>query len=556
MHGGDDGGSGGPAGVLHADVQRLREDLPTLEAVERRRGQLWAVAGVLLLASSSVVFLLIAEPDAARILPDNVGIRLGFGGLSLAFLLYVFDQERRLRVLSEALVRERVLSTALTSRVRDLGTLSRVGHIVNAVLSTEEVLEVVLDGAFELTGGVRGSVMLVDGDHLEVAVAAGADRAPIGSRQPMSAGVAGWVATMREPVLITGRVAAGQFDDLQDRAADGGSSVIAPMLVADELVGILALERSPDAEAFTEWEMRAVTLFAAHAATAVANSQRYERERQNVERLAELVERRGDEVARMVHDLKAPLTAILGFAALVRRRPMPPEQQLEVLERLEHAGRQLLVMIEEVLRGASEEALADVRRDPVDLVPLVHELAEVTAGLARARDGVEREVRVHAEPSAVVAAVDTGMVRSVLVNLLENAVKYSPPGTPVELEISRSSHEVRLAVRDRGPGVPPEDREAIFERFRQRDGDGGAGGVGLGLYIVRSLANAHGGRVEMRSVPGDGATFTVTLPAGVGAGTPTAPPGPGTGPGDTPIDLRGVDDDDLGEPVGSTDEVR
>ncbi|MFP5310191.1 MAG: ATP-binding protein [Actinomycetes bacterium] len=556
MQGRDDGGSGGPAGVLHADVQRLREDLPTLEAVERRRGQLWAVAGVLLLASSSVVFLLIADPDAARILPDNVGIRLGFGGLSLAFLLYVFDQERRLRVLSEALVRERVLSTALTSRVRDLGTLSRVGHIVNAVLSTEEVLEVVLDGAFELTGGVRGSVMLVDGDHLEVAVAAGADRAPVGRRQPMSAGVAGWVATMREPVLITGRVAAGQFDDLQDRAADGGSSVIAPMLVADELVGILALERSPDAEAFTEWEMRAVTLFAAHAATAVANSQRYERERQNVERLAELVERRGDEVARMVHDLKAPLTAILGFAALVRRRPMPPEQQLEVLERLEHAGRQLLVMIEEVLRGASEEALADVRRDPVDLVPLVHELAEVTAGLARGRDGVERQVRVHAEPPAVVAAVDTGMVRSVLVNLLENAVKYSPPGTPVDLEISRSSHEVRLAVRDRGPGVPPDEREAIFERFRQRDGDGAAGGVGLGLYIVRSLVNAHGGRVEVRSVPGDGATFTVTLPAGVGAGTPTGPPGPVTGPGDTPIDLRGVDDDDLGEPVGSTDEVR
>jgi signal transduction histidine kinase len=491
---------------VDADVVRLRDDLPTLEAVERRRGQLWVVAGLLLLASSSAVFLLIAQPDAATVVPDSVGVRVGFVGTSLAFLLYVFDQERRLRVLSEALVRERVLSTALTSRVRDLGTLTRVGHIVNAVLSTEEVLQVILDGAFELTGGVRGSVMLVDADHLVVSVAAGHGRAPVGQRQPMSAGVAGWVATMREPVLITGRVASGQFDDLQERTAETGSSVIAPMLVADELVGILALERAPDADEFTE------TLFAAHAATAVANSQRYERERQNVERLAELVERRGDEVARTVHDLKAPLTSILGFAALVGRRQLTPERQAELLGKVEDAGQQLLTMIDEVLHGASEDALVDVRRDPVDLVPLVRDLAGVTAGMARGRDGTDREVRVHAETPTAVAAVDPGVVRSVLVNLLENAVKYSPPGSPIDLVVERSAGEVRLTVSDRGPGIPPEEHATIFERFRQRDTDSPAGGVGLGLYIVRSLVTAHGGRVTVSSPPGQGASFTVSFP--------------------------------------------
>lgn len=514
---------------VDADVQRLRADLPTLEAVERRRSQLWVVASVLLLATSASVFLLLAAPEAAAVVPDSLGLRVGFGGVSLAFLLYVFDQERRLRALSEALVRERVLSTALTSRVRDLGTLNRVGQVVNAVLSMQEVLEVVLEAAFELTHASYGSVMVVEEDELVVAVTAGDHPAPVGARQSVNEGVAGWVATQRESLLINGQLHQGQLPDLLSRAREDGSSVCAPMLAADELVGVLALERPHDAEAFSEWDMRAVTLFATHAATAVSNSRRYERERQNVERLARMVEARDESVAAMVHDLKTPLTAIMGFTQLLHREDgLDPTTRRDHLLRIDRAAKQLVEMIDGILNTASGEAGHDVRRDPVDVRQLVEDLVDLTGRMAERREETTRQIQVHCDEPEVLLRVDPGALRSIVVNLLENAVKYSPPGSPIDVTVERSPTEVHVSVRDRGEGIPEDEVETIFERFRQRPPEEAVErmGVGLGLYIVQSLVHAHGGRIDVDTHVGEGSTFTVVFPARLirmapGRGQPT-----------------------------------
>lgn len=504
-----------PLPDVDADVQRMRQDMPTLEAVERRRGQLWTVAAVLMLAASAMVFLLLAAPEAARAVPDSLGLRIAFGGVSVAFLLYVFDQERRLRRLSEALVRERILSTALTSRVRDLATLNRVGQVVNAVLSMHEVLEVVLDGAFELTQASYGSVMLVDAQELVVAVTAGEHPAPVGTRQSMNEGVAGWVATQREALLINGQVNEEQVPELQARGRKGGSSVCAPMLVADELVGVLALERPPSAPAFNEWEMRAVSLFATHAATAVSNSRRYEHERDNVERLALLVEARDESVATMVHDLKTPLTAIMGFASLLAKKDdIEPEARQDHLIRIDRAARHLVDMIDGILDTASVDAEDDIRRDPIDALALVEELVDLTRSMAQRREETTRPIEVTCDEPEVLLRVDAAALRSILVNLLENAVKYSPPGSPIHVTVEQTPTEVRIHVRDEGDGIPEDQVDTIFERFRQRKPAEAVarGGVGLGLYIVRSMAQAHGGRVEVSTAEGEGSTFTVTFP--------------------------------------------
>jgi two-component system, OmpR family, sensor kinase len=109
-------------------------------------------------------------------------------------------------------------------------------------------------------------------------------------------------------------------------------------------------------------------------------------------------------------------------------------------------------------------------------------------------------------------------------NLVENALIHTPPGTPVTVSVRRDGASAVLEVADRGPGVPPELRERIFERFARAGGDGtGRRGSGLGLAIVRAVADAHGGRVELRDAEGGGARFVVTLPA---ASAPApAPPG-------------------------------
>jgi len=497
-----------------ADIVHMRRRLPTLEAVERRRSQLWTVAGLFLLAASATVLLLIAAPDAVETIPDNPAIRLGFVALSVAFLLYVFDQERRMRRLSAALVNERVLSSALESRVRDLATLSRVGQVVNSVLTTEEVLTIILDGAFELTSAVTGSVMLAADADLVVAVSAGAAPAPVGSRQSLDSGVAGRVATTREPLLINGRVGVGQIRERRDRERSPSSSIVAPMIVGDELVGTLAIERSPESPEFTEWELRAVALFASHAATAVMNARRYESERSNVERLADMLERRSEFVATLVHDLKAPLSSIIGFTKLLHARAdtMGPDRREQSFSQLNKSADQMLRMVDDILRGASVEATVTVRPEDIDAVKFAEELADVTRSVARGRDEIERDVTVHGEPGITIQA-DRGALRSVLLNLLENAVKYSPPGAPIDVTVAQTDQEVMFSVRDRGKGIAEDARHVIFERFRQReDGESIAGGVGLGLYIVRSLVLAQGGRIWVESELGKGSTFNVALP--------------------------------------------
>ncbi|HEX6736949.1 MAG TPA: ATP-binding protein, partial [Vicinamibacteria bacterium] len=116
---------------------------------------------------------------------------------------------------------------------------------------------------------------------------------------------------------------------------------------------------------------------------------------------------------------------------------------------------------------------------------------------------------------------DGALIEQVVVNLLENALKYSPPGTPIEVSGEESPHEVTVSVADRGPGVPAAEQERIFEKFYQAPAARRAGGVGLGLAICRAIAQAHGGRIWVEARPGGGAVFRLALPRGA---APAPPP--------------------------------
>jgi two-component system sensor histidine kinase BaeS len=125
------------------------------------------------------------------------------------------------------------------------------------------------------------------------------------------------------------------------------------------------------------------------------------------------------------------------------------------------------------------------------------------------------EVRVRVAVSEPLPRVrgDRERLRQVLANLIENAVKYSAVGDEVEVTARRDNGVVRISVRDRGPGIPYDQQRLIFEKFGRADVPGSSKpGSGLGLFIARSIAEAHGGTLEVRSRPEDGATFTLTLP--------------------------------------------
>ncbi len=512
----------------------LRDSPPTIEAVERRRAHLWIVAALLLLASSAAVLLVLVGGDLDELLEVAPALRWSMFALSIAFILYVIDQERRLRRLTAALIEERVLTSSLSARIRDLAALTRVGRVVNSVLTLSEVLETILDALFELTGAVSGSVMLRDGDDLRIAASVGEHPAPIGETIRLGSGVAGWVAANREPILINGRLVSDQFPGRGERSEDTepGSSVVAPLVTGDEVVGVLAVERSPDSEEFREGELRSVAVFAEQAATAVRNARRYEEERASVERLADVLEQRAEFVATLVHELRTPVTVILGFISVLESSwdDLDEQRRIDVLASVRSQGERMRTMVDEILRTASVEAGAELRRDRVELGTLLTDLADHIGTIAAAQEGARRDITVSGATEAHVPGDEDALSR-IFENLLNNAVKYSPPGSSVEIVVRDDEDEVQVDVVDHGPGISDDELESIFERFR-RGGPGVAGGVGLGLYIVRTLVASHGGRVWATRNEEDGSTFSVRLPKRSSledphryAGDPVARPG-------------------------------
>jgi two-component system, OmpR family, sensor histidine kinase SenX3 len=223
---------------------------------------------------------------------------------------------------------------------------------------------------------------------------------------------------------------------------------------------------------------------------------------------------RRDFVANVSHELKTPVGALTVLADALEGED-DPDVKARLVERI----------------GAEAERLAQIVHDLLDLS--VIEAAELPARLSQAVAGVIQDAAARIDGVATTAdiaivqdAVDPDLmalcdrrhVVSALFNLLDNAIKYSDPGSKVEIGAARDGDEVRLWVRDHGVGIPAVDRERIFERFYRVDRarHRQTGGTGLGLSIVRHVAEAHGGRVGLESEEGLGSTFSLWLPIGPG----------------------------------------
>ncbi|MFW8628044.1 sensor histidine kinase [Deinococcus sp. ME38] len=224
--------------------------------------------------------------------------------------------------------------------------------------------------------------------------------------------------------------------------------------------------------------------------------------------LAERGEVLRDLVYAFSHDLRTPLLAnAMNLRAALRGGFGPlPAEYLATLENGLQANETLLDLADQLLLLAKYEA------DEPDAEPQVVALREVLLGVLRDLGGRAAERRVTLEPQLEGARVlgQRHDLRRAAQNLLENAVKFSPPGGEVRVTLSAADGEVRLTVQDEGPGVPPARAARLFQRFR---GGGAGGGTGLGLYLTRRVAQAHGGNVTYARTGAGRSVFTLTLPA-------------------------------------------
>ena len=221
---------------------------------------------------------------------------------------------------------------------------------------------------------------------------------------------------------------------------------------------------------------------------------------------------RRDLVAHVSHDLRSPLASLRGYLeTLVLRADAPPD------ERAEHVGRALRAS--ERLSGLVSDLFDLARFDAAEVRPQFEPtaLAELAAdAVADARAEAERQgvvLRVRAERGLPLAALDPGLVDRAVCNLVENAVRHTPPGGTVEVEVARAdASALSVAVRDTGEGIAPELLPRVFDRFVRADESRSSEGAGLGLAIVKRIATLHGGTVRVESTLGAGSTFSLVLP--------------------------------------------
>lgn len=260
-------------------VGMRRFSTPTLAGIDRRRSQLWTLAfsGLVLLAASTAV--LTSGDDRDLGLASTGAFRFGTVALMVALAAYVMEKEHHLRLLAQMLISERVAAAAMADRLKELETLHASGTAMNSLLLIEEVLKLILSSAFELLQPLGASIMLLEGsDTLAVVCAVGhgsVDRA----RTKVGEGLAGRVALARAPILVQGQAADGQ-------ALPAESAVCAPLIHRGQLFGVLNLSGSTD-RVYTDYDLQSVSLFAGHAAIAIANARLYDTERELNEKLSE-----------------------------------------------------------------------------------------------------------------------------------------------------------------------------------------------------------------------------------------------------------------------------
>jgi PAS domain S-box-containing protein len=228
-------------------------------------------------------------------------------------------------------------------------------------------------------------------------------------------------------------------------------------------------------------------------------------------------ELRDEFVATVSHELRTPLAAIYGASETLRQRDhLDPEDQEGLLRVISQESERLARVVEEILlAGRIDSQQLKLVESRVDAVELAE---DVVATMERhARNGVS--FALVKPPSLPALRTDPDKFRQVLINLIDNAVKYSPEGGVVEVTLEPRNGHLSVAVRDQGLGIPAHDQRLIFDKFYRVDPNltRGVGGTGLGLYVCRELVRLMGGRIWVESAHGEGSTFFVDLPLGAEA---------------------------------------
>jgi signal transduction histidine kinase len=437
-------------------------------------------------------------------------------------LLQTFANQAVIAIENVRLFTELQASTReLTRSVGELKALGEVGQAVSSTLDLEIVLSTIVSRATQLAGMDGGAIFEYDEagevfrlhttDRLSEELVAALGAAPI----PRGEGAIGGLALTGEPVQIRDIADEGSY---QSRVREilirlGYRSLLAvPLLREDRLLGGLVVNRKSSGE-FSPQVIDLLRTFATQSALAIQNARLF-REIEAKGRELEAASRHKSEfLANMSHELRTPLNAIIGFSEVLYERMFGEinEKQTEYVGDILESGRHLLSLINDILDLSKIEAgRMELELNDFDL-PSTIENTLILVRERAVRRGIELRRTIDEHLGKVRA--DERKVKQVLLNLLSNALKFTPEGGRIDVRAAVRDGTAEISVTDTGVGIAPEDQAAVFEEFRQvGTASKKVEGTGLGLAISRKFIELHGGSIWVKSQLGAGSTFAFTLP--------------------------------------------
>jgi two-component system, NtrC family, sensor kinase len=418
------------------------------------------------------------------------------------------------RLLQELQERTRELQVSL----EEVGALSEVSRAVSSSLNLQEVLNTVAGhavnlsksdgcGIFEFNTG-RGAFDVVASHNLSSKFLTSIQKTKI----DLSKTTIGQAVETAQPIQVPDVVSAYDYPFREFTNEAGFRSMLTVPMKGDNMIrGIVLLRRSPGQ--FDERVVNLLTALASQSKVAIENARLFSEIDEKGRQIEAANRHKSEFLANMSHELRTPLNAIIGFSEVLLDPTLKvsEEEQSQFLTDVLSSGKHLLGLINEILDLAKIEAgKMELQIEPALLSDILEAVQNTMRPLA-----VKKAIDLHVESGALPEPfpMDGARVKQVLLNLVGNAVKFTPEGGRVWVRAGAKDGNARVEVGDTGPGIPVEDQERIFLEFQQAGSDAGKPqGTGLGLALAKKFVEMHGGKIWLESEVGKGSRFFFTIP--------------------------------------------
>jgi len=442
-------------------------------------------------------------------------------------LLQTFADQAVIAVENVRLFTELKARTAdLTHSVDELTALGEVSRALSSTLDLETVLNTIVARANQLAGTATCSIYEYD-ETVEVFRLRASSYAdpeefatldPIGRATPIpkGQGMASRAAALRQPVQVPDITVEGAYESpIRGPLLHAGYRALltVPLLLEEHVIGALSISRKTPGE-FEPEVVRLLSTFATQSALAIQNARLFLEIEEKGRQLEAASRHKSEFLANMSHELRTPLNAIIGFSEVLNERMFGElnEKQDEYLKDIYASGQHLLSLINDILDLSKIEAgRMELEPSDFDLATAIDNALTLVRERA-SRHGITLGQTIDERVGLIRG--DERKVKQVLLNLLSNALKFTPEGGRIDVRATATDGMAEISVADTGVGIAPEDQGAIFEEFRQvGTAEKKVEGTGLGLALSRKFIELHGGRIWVQSQPGKGSTFSFTLPA-------------------------------------------